>query len=222
MPVSTQIEVAMVVKSVSYPAAFSEKRIQKREVWNRPQSIPLPIFKHGRFNPSLGLSQPDSQVANLPHDSMTTPSIPHHPRKMWHQTPAKSASQWRSHGSKAKIHHLLPSNASASNLWFLSIQHAYCIQTSFHFFKVKHQQFQLRLRHGYCLTPSHVSEAENKLLSRERNEFFMTSEDAVRSNRRSIHYVFCLETATNWRKNNRTESSDGTSGRNSMVIRYWH
>lgn len=156
MPVSTQIEVAIVVKSVSYPAAFSEKRIQKREVWNRPQSIPLPIFKHGRFNPSLGLSQPDSQVANFPHDSMTTPSIPHHPRKMWHQTPAKSASQWRSHGLKAKIHNLLPSNSFASNLWFSDSFDSTCILYTniVYFFKAKHKQVQLRLRHGYCLTPS--------------------------------------------------------------------
>lgn len=127
MPVSTQIQVAIVVKSLSYPAAFSEKCIQKREVRNRPESIPLPMWKRGRFNPSLGLSQPDSQVANFPHDSMTTPSIPHHPRKMWHQTPAKSASQWRSHGSKAKIHNLLPSNSFASNLWFSDSFHSTCI-----------------------------------------------------------------------------------------------
>ena len=87
---------------------------------------------------------------------MTTPSIPHHPRKMWHQTPAKSASQWRSHGSKAKRHNLLSSNSFASTLWFSDSFHSTCILYTniVSFFKVKHQQFQLRLRHGYCLTPS--------------------------------------------------------------------
>ena len=102
----------------------------------------------------------------------------------------------------------------------LSIQHAYCVQTSFIFSRPNTNKSSYACGTGIAWRPAAQASpcfgSRKQIVVSRTKWFFHVFRSAVRSNRRSIHYFFCLETAPSWRKNNRTESSDSTSGRNSM------